>query len=450
MKKSKTLAVLCAMTLMMSAAATGCSKPDSGSVNSAAQAGSSAQPSAAQASSAGSDAGAQVTISVATNAVGDQAKVLQAIAKEFETANPNVKVDFSAPGSDYENIMKVKMASNQLPDVFATHGWAVARYGNYLADLSSEGWASKVDSSIKSFITDSKGKLCVLPMDMDKTGINFNVDILKKYNVEVPKTWNEFLAACETIKSKSGGSITPVHVGGGDSWTQGQYFDFFATPAFLSGKTSYESKFQDGSFDWTKFDVLPQNLQTMFKKGYLNKDYLTSKYDDSAKQMAQGKVAFTFYGPSFESTVLADNPKANIGMMPIPALNSDEDVSFVGGEKTTWGIWKDSKVSDAAKKFVSFYAQEENIKKVCKSSGLPSGLSGIEVDNGSLTQYFKTYSSVKVYPYFDRDCLPDGMWDVMTQNAGDMIAGSITPRQYSENMKSEYTRLRAQTASSAK
>ncbi|WP_312692616.1 ABC transporter substrate-binding protein [Caproiciproducens sp.] len=438
MKKSKTLAVLCALALMLSAAATGCSKPDSGSSTNSTSDGTGTVSTAAA-------TGATITLSIATNAVGDQSKALQAIAQDFEKENPNIKVNFSAPGSDYESIMKVKMASNQLPDVFATHGWAVARYGNYLEDLSSESWASQVDDSIKPFITDSKGKLYVLPMDMDKTGINYNVDILKKYNVEVPKTWDEFLAACETIKTKSNGSISPVHVGGGDSWTQGQYFDFFATPAFLSGKTSYESQFKDGSFDWTKFDILPQNLLTLFKKGYLNKDYLTSKYEDSAKQMAQGKAAFTFYGPSFESTVLADNPKANIGLMPIPALKSGEDVSFVGGEKTTWGVWKDSKNIDAAKKFVSYFAKEENIKKVCKSSGLPSGLSGIEVDDGALTSYFKTYSSVKVYPYFDRECLPDGMWDVMTQNAGDMIAGSITPRQYSENMKSEFTRLKSQT-----
>lgn len=433
----KRLASICAI-LMAVSSFMGCSQPNSGNTSAAGT-----ETSQAQAT------GETVTLSVATNAVGDQATVLQEIAEDFESQNPNVTVDFSAPGSDYENIMKVKMASNQMPDVFATHGWAVARYGNYLADLSSESWASQVDSSIKSFITDSSGKLYVLPMDMDKTGINYNVDILKKYNIDVPKTWDEFLAACETIKTESNGDITPIHVGGGDAWTQGQYFDFFATPTFISGNTNYQSQFKDGTFDWTKFDVLPQGLLTMYQNGYLNKDYLTSKYDDSAKQMAEGKVAFTFYGPSFESTVLADNPNVNIGMMPIPAINSGEDPVFVGGEKTTWGVWKDSPVIDIAKKFVSFYAEEENIKKVCKSSGLPSGLSGIEVDSGALTNYFKTYSNIKVYPYFDRDCLPDGMWDVMTQNAGDMIAGSITPRQYSANMESEFIRLKSQASSSA-
>src|SRR5215469_4260480 len=80
-------------------------------------------------SSTSSAGGGTITLTVATNDVGDQAKVLQDIAQKFMQANPDIKVDFSAPGADYENIMKVKMASGHLPDVFSTHGWAKIRYG---------------------------------------------------------------------------------------------------------------------------------------------------------------------------------------------------------------------------------------------------------------------------------------------------------------------------------
>jgi len=39
--------------------------------------------------------------------------------------------------------------------------------------------------------------------------------------------------------------------------------------------------------------------------------------------------------------------------------------------------------------------------------------------------------------------LPNGMWDVMCKNGQDLLAGGITPREFSENMKKEYERLRA-------
>src|SRR5207247_5357985 len=88
-------------------------------------------------SSTGSPGGGNspITLTVATNQVGNQAQVLQDIAQKFMRANPNIKVDFSAPGAEYENIMKVKMASKHLTDVFSTHGWAKIRYGSFLADL---------------------------------------------------------------------------------------------------------------------------------------------------------------------------------------------------------------------------------------------------------------------------------------------------------------------------
>lgn len=230
MKKApakKALAAVCAASLI-AVSVSGCSSSSASSSGSSSSAESSGSSSASSASSTTEKA----SLSVSTNAVGDQATVLKQIAQDFQKENPNITVNFTAPGADYENMMKVKMASNQMPDVFATHGWAKARYGNFLMDLKDQSWASDISTNMKQFVTDSTGKVYVLPMDADVTGINYNVDILKKYNISVPSTWDEFVAACDAIRAKSNGDITPIHIGGGDSWTQGQYFDFFAIPAF--------------------------------------------------------------------------------------------------------------------------------------------------------------------------------------------------------------------------
>jgi raffinose/stachyose/melibiose transport system substrate-binding protein len=79
---------------------------------------------------------------------------------------------------------------------------------------------------------------------------------------------------------------------------------------------------------------------------------------------------------------------------------------------------------------------------VAEADGLPAGLDGVQVDLGSLTTYFQTYSNAPVYPYFDRVYLPNGMWDVMCKNGQDLLAKSINPSQFSTNMKQQYDRLR--------
>ena len=255
-----------------------------------------AQPAATEAPPAATTPPETITLSVATNRVGSQAKLLEDIARKFEQEHPGIKIDFSAPGQEYEHLMKLKMAAKDMPDVFATHGWAKIRYGEFLADLRDQPWAASIDPAIKPAVVDDAGKVYVLPMDQEKGGPVYNVDILKEYGVEVPKTWDELLAACETIKTKSGGKITCIHMGGADSWPVGQYYDFFSTPLAVSPQQNDAQALLDGSYDWSKYVVLSQNLLTLKEKGYLNKDVLTAKYSDSARAFAEGKVAFAFYG----------------------------------------------------------------------------------------------------------------------------------------------------------
>ena len=427
MQRKKWLSLLTTATLV-TMLFTGCSsKPDATAQNSSTEA-----------------AKEPVTITVSTNVVGEQAKILEEITTQFMTENPDVKVEFTAPGKDHENIMKVKMASNQLPDVFSTHGWSKIRYGQYLADLSQEAWASQLTDTIKPAVTDEAGKLYVLPMDEDKSGIVYNVELLEKYGQPVPKTFGEFLKVCEVIKVQSKGEVTPIHIGGSDGWPEGQYYDYFATPALISPADNSAAALLDGSFDWRKFDVLPEKFLELWKNGYVNKDFLTSKYMDSATAFANGKAVFGFYGPYLIEEAKKINPSIKGGMMPIPSMVAGDEATFVGGEKTTFGVWKDSPNIDAAKRYVAYFAKPENIKRVAESNQLPAGIKGVAVDCGDMTAYYDQYSATKVFPYFDRVYLPSGMWDVMCKNAQDLVAGAISPQEFSDNMKKDYDRLRSQ------
>ena len=42
-------------------------------------------------------------------------------------------------------------------------------------------------------MSDSEGQIYALPMNVDKSGIVYNADLLEKLGKEVPKTWDEFL-----------------------------------------------------------------------------------------------------------------------------------------------------------------------------------------------------------------------------------------------------------------
>ena len=83
-----------------------------------------------------------VELTFMTNVVGEKANALEAALKGFEEET-GYKVEFSAPGSSYEELMKTKMSSNEMPDVFTTHGWSVARYSDYLMPVNDMEFASR-------------------------------------------------------------------------------------------------------------------------------------------------------------------------------------------------------------------------------------------------------------------------------------------------------------------
>ncbi len=383
-----------------------------------------------------------ITLEVATNIVGDQAEVLEAIADDFMEENPNIKVEMSILGKDYENLMRIKMAADDMPDVFSTHGWAKMRYGEFLADLRDEVWADSIASSIRGLVTDETGKVYVLPMDQDKAGICYNVDILQEYDIEVPTTFDELMAAAEKIKTESNGEIIPFHIGGADMWPLGAFYDYFATPLLISYENNEGSALLDGTFDWSKFVWLSQKLLEMQEKGYLNKDVLTAKYMDTANAFAEGRVAFVMLGAYIIAEAQSINPDLNTSVMPSPSIKSGDEPTFIGGEWTTWGVWKDTEHIDAAKKFVSFYARPENVARVANSNNMPAGLEDVATKADEI-DYYVTYADIRVFPFFDRYYLPNGMWDVLCKNGQDVLAGAITPEQATENMQNEYERLRA-------
>jgi raffinose/stachyose/melibiose transport system substrate-binding protein len=389
-----------------------------------------------------------------SNASGDKVKLtvmsstadqgmksaLTEVVKAFEKENPSIKVDLQFPGSNYENILKMKMASNDLPDLFDTHGWAIKRYGNYLADLSGEKWAANLSDTIKPVITDDKGKLYVLPLNEAKEGVLYNVEVLEKYNIEVPKTFDELVAASEKLVKESKGEVTPFYFAALDSWTIGQYFDYFANPLLISPQNNQAKALTNGSFDWSKWTFLPENFKKFYDKKLINKDMLTAKYVDEARLFAENKLAFALHAPASIADVKKINPNAKMGVFPIPAIEAGDTPTFVGGERFTLGLWKDTKHEKEAKQLLDFVSKPENIKKISDTTLAPAPFKDVTA-GGEFAPFYDQYKEERVLPYFDRVFLPNGMWDVMCTLGQELIAGNITAKEYSSKMKAEVERL---------
>lgn len=386
--------------------------------------------------------GESVTISVWTQRNSTDAPIFQEEVKQFETENPNIKVEFNAPGNDYENMLKIKMASNEMPDIWSTHGWAIGRYQEFLADLSNEPWVSRMIPSIKEQVTDKNGRVLSMCVDSDTSAIGYNVGIFEKYGCQIPKTIDELLAVCEKIKTESKGTVTPIHIGGGDGWPLGQAIDYLSSTLLTTDKDhNFGDSLKNGSFDWNNYKPIGNFFQTLKQKGYLNVDVLTAKNDDTTKAFADNKAAIALNGFGIADAVKKLNPDVKVGFFPVPSFYKTDAPVIVGGETDAWGIWKDTKHLDAAKKFIEFFARPDVNKKVCEATSIRSAFTDVTADLGAMSPYYAAAKDVKIVPYFDRAFLPNGMWDSIPKYGQMLFTNGYSVDTYVNDMKTDYLRL---------
>lgn len=363
----------------------------------------------------------KVELTFMTNVVGEKATALETAVKGFETET-GYTVEFSAPGDSYEELMKTKMSANELPDVFTTHGWSVARYSEYLAPINDLDFASRISDQIKPVITNADGEMFVLPIDIDIAGMVYNQDVLAAAEVAVEdlKTWADFEEACDKIKESG---VEPMHIGGKDSWTIGQFFDWVAPSFYVTDEAnSKAAELKAGTFDSAIWTEISQMMADWTEAGYFNVDVLTADYMSDIDALATGQTAFCFYGNSSIMDAENVNAEANLGMMPIPANVEGDEPSLIAGESIAIGAWKDSPNLVAAQELLSYLARPEIASEIAKTAGNSSGLNDVDVELGDIKVYYDKYKSVETFPYFDREYLPGGMWDVMCATGAEILA----------------------------
>ena len=375
-----------------------------------------------------------VTLEFATNASGSTLDAYKELAEAFSKEHAYVTVEVQ--GME-EALMNARMASNDLPDLWTTHGWAVRRYGEYLRPLSDQPWVSQLVDEIVPVITDDGGDLLALPFDVDISGMLYNQTVLDDLGLDVPQTWEQFLAACEAAKAAG---YTAVHVGGKDAGAVAGFFSRVAL-SHLVFDGGFGDALQGGTFDWSNWNIVSEFVLGMKAAGYLNVDHLTADKQTTFTEMAQDRVLFTFESNLAITEILKLNPEAKVTMMQIPSANGQP--FLISGERNAVGVWKDTPHEEEALEYLTYLSQPENVKKVAESYSLPAAFQSVEVDLGELEEAFKRYEGSAVSNHFDREYLPNGMWNTLRTAGPGLLSGDMTAEQAATTMRNDYERLRA-------
>lgn len=298
-------------------------------------------------------------------------------AKEFIAAfnkeYPNIKVNFKLVGiSDYQAAMRPALASNSGPDVFDLQpGAYVQQFGSYAEDLTpvvkkalGSDWKSQIASIAVDGLT-AKGKLTALPVGSSYAGsLWYNADLFKKYNLEPPKTLDEWKKVCATFASNGVGCFA--------QGASQEGFDQDTLQAISNSvEPGYWTKASKGDAKWDS----PQIVQTLkiwkdlFDSGIMQKGALgAQQYPDINNAFLTGKYAMVMMGSWYTQYATQDAMTQAIsaagvaGAKPFPILPIlFPDVAGKGNTSEMFGdadyglaVASKSKHSAAAETFVKW------------------------------------------------------------------------------------------------
>lgn len=314
------------------------------------------------ASSQSGKSGEKVTITFwDVNAGPDRTPYYEEVIKRFETANPNIHVEYvGLPKSAALQKINAAVSANDCPDVSGVGtGWMAdltARGALLALDPYFEKWNEK-DKINKAVLDTNRrvagdGKLYQMPNTMNMECMWYRADWFKEAGLKAPETWDDFFAAVQkmTDKSKNRYGYSIRGGNGGSFQLERDIMAFNGDPTYIdaNGKCTINS---------------PKNVEFVKKylglyQEYTPKSDVTNGYKEMVAGFDTGAVAMIQHNigsySEHSKALKADQYMA----LAMPKAANGKYLQ-VAGNTDGYGVYKSTKHPEEAWKFVAFMCSKE-------------------------------------------------------------------------------------------
>lgn len=296
------------------------------------------------------------------------------VEKAFEDANPDVDVEYVITESkpDYEQKLKVAMASGQGPDVIGTQfGALMNSYSDQLEPLEAYAKETWGDSWIDQFKAGAAYRINqhpgvpALPAGLVAVPlVMYDVDMFEKAGASIPATYEDLKEVLKKFEAAELPGVMP-HVGfGGGEWgpqVRALFYNLANQVAPLKLYDADAGKVPFTDPDLVKAASLMKQYadDNIFQPGYLG----NKLNPDVQNELFENKAAIPMFivgsWGAFDWTKRADYhiEDRRLGYFPLPTSIGDKPNVQVDVDLAV-AIPKSSKNKDAAWKFVKFMSTE--------------------------------------------------------------------------------------------
>ena len=284
------------------------------------------------------------------------------IQKKFNESHDNIHLTINSP-NEAMTILKTRFIKEDYPDIIAIGG--DVNYSNFLdADLFMDVSDFEGVKNIKQSYLDMEKELEFtphegiygLPYAANAAGILYNEDMFVEHGWEIPETWDEFIALCDTIEEEG---IVPIYLGFKDTWTCLAPWNTLAVGLTDSdvynqvnkGNTTFEKEYKE----------VAEKMKMLLN--YAEPNPYAYSYNDACTAFARGEAAMYTIGSYAVPQIKSVNPDMNINSFTFPANESKEDNVLNSGIDLNFAVMKESsEKKEAIYEVLSFLYEDETIQ----------------------------------------------------------------------------------------
>lgn len=299
----------------------------------------------------------------------------------FKEAHPDINVEWNkvsdVPGETRKLYVTGLTAKSPTPDVFAIDViWA--------GEFAQRGWLEPLgdllgDETISSFnasflqAAQLDGKTYAAPLYLDGTHLFYRTDLLEKYKLDVPKTWEELVAASKTIMEGEG---NPQFYGFVSMWAkiEGLFMNWLSFTN-ANGGGFYDADGNVAVNSEANIEATQMMVDMLYKDMIAPESILNMRPDDARTLFQQGRAAFLMV-QDFVYAPLAsgDSPvagKFDFTRNPYFEGHADAHSTAMGG----WflGINPNSEHKEAAAELVRYFTgYDQQLKAAVDDNRAPT------------------------------------------------------------------------------
>ena len=330
---------------------------------------------------------------------GEALEDFNAIIADFEAENPDIRV-VQNQVADSETLIRTLLVKDKAPDVItlnANGGFGDLAQAGVFYDFSDEPVLDTINPAVQEILAElgtKQGEVNGLGYVNNANGVIYNQDIFEEQGLEVPETWDEFIAVCDALEAAG---ITPFYGTLADSWTGMPSWN--ALGAYASQDGFFDDLRAEGedvgadsavSFEKDFPEVMAQQAQLF---SYMQEGYRGRTYDDGNAAFARGESAMLLQGIWALNPVKAINPDINAAIFPYPAADDPDDRLLVSGVDVVVTMAKDTPHREEALRFIEYLFDVGVIEDFAASQNMIPSVQGAQLSDDPALQ------SVK--PFFD-------------------------------------------------